>query len=210
MEHLYFLTLLLMFLCLLAKFVYLPLLELLLVMLPVTSFTSIHLNPPSHALFFLGTGIVVLPALVDVAGLNILSRYFTSFYHLFFSFSLTQHIHPRRQMDQLVSVTHTLTTTAATQSKQSSLGDRPIILITMFGNSTPCVDYCRKMLEEEGVCFFPVVVFFFSFSYSHLSFSMNQSFSMPLGQAVRSSFSPPIHLFLNNYLFTLLRQWRGF
>lgn len=32
-----------------------------------------------------------------------------------------------------------------------SQNDKPVIAISMFGNSTPCVEKCSKILNEKGL-----------------------------------------------------------
>ena len=68
--------------------------------------------------------IVMFPSIVDVAGLNRISRLLLS-----------------RAAGAICGMVET-TPPAAT--------DRPVVVASQFGNTTPCVDRCRRQLEEAG------------------------------------------------------------
>ena len=74
--------------------------------------------------------VVLIPSLVDIAGLNRISRVIL-----------------KQAAGALVGMVHT--PTVETQQKQT-------IAISMFGNTTQCVENCSKMLREQG---FEVLVF---------------------------------------------------
>jgi len=68
--------------------------------------------------------IVMFPSIVDVAGLNRISRLLLS----------------RAAGAICGMVTATIPTAA----------EKPVIVASQFGNTTPCVDRCRRLLEESG------------------------------------------------------------
>jgi uncharacterized protein (UPF0261 family) len=75
---------------------------------------------------FVGTkDITLIPSIVDVAGLNRISR--------------TIYTRAAGAIVGMVRATPPL-----------SVGDRPIIAASMFGNTTQCVETCRVLLEEAG------------------------------------------------------------
>jgi len=74
--------------------------------------------------------IVLFPALTDISGINPISSVFLS---------------------QAVAAVVGMLQTEVTIRK-----DRPVVAATMFGNTTPCIDRCRAMLETAG---FDVLVF---------------------------------------------------
>ncbi len=75
--------------------------------------------------------IVMIPSVVDVAGLNRISREILS-----------------RAAGAICGMVETPSAPAA--------ADKPIIVASMFGNTTNCVQHAKKILEEEG---FEVLVF---------------------------------------------------
>ena len=80
---------------------------------------------------YLGTSdIIMIPSLTDIAGINSLSRIF-----------LTNAVGALTGMLEI--------------SKEAEPG-KPIIAASMFGNTTPCIDRCREMLNTKG---FEVLVF---------------------------------------------------
>jgi len=74
--------------------------------------------------------IVMMPSIVDVAGLNRLSRQILA-----------------RAAGAICGMVETAPQAAT---------DKPIIVASQFGNTTPCVDHARKMLEQAG---YEVLVF---------------------------------------------------
>ena len=72
----------------------------------------------------------------------------------------------RRQMDQLIHVTEGLVKGREDKQKEGERKEeeKPIILVSMFGNTTPCVDHARKILESRSVLF---LFHFFIFSFFH-------------------------------------------
>lgn len=76
--------------------------------------------------------VTMLPAVTDVAGVNRISRLILT-----------------RAAGAIVGMVRA-------EAPPTSTRDRPIIAATMFGNTTPCVDACRGMLEAAG---FEVLVF---------------------------------------------------
>ena len=74
--------------------------------------------------------IVMFPSIVDIAGLNRISR------------------------PLLARATGAIC--GMVEAPQPSVSDKPIIVASQFGNTTPCVDRARKILEEAG---FEVLVF---------------------------------------------------
>jgi uncharacterized protein (UPF0261 family) len=84
---------------------------------------------------FLGTrDITLIPSVVDVAGVNRISR---------------------RIFTEAAGAICGMVEMAGTASA-SEREERPIIAVTMFGNTTPCVDRCREMLTARG---YEVLVF---------------------------------------------------
>ena len=81
---------------------------------------------------YVGTkDITLVPAVVDVAGVNRISRLIYS---------------------RAAGAIHGM----ASVTPAASSTDRPIIAASMFGNTTECVDHCRELLEEAG---YEVLVF---------------------------------------------------
>jgi uncharacterized protein (UPF0261 family) len=75
---------------------------------------------------FVGTkDITLIPSVVDVAGLNRISRTIYT-----------------RAAGAIVGMAQT--------TPPPTDGDRPVVAASMFGNTTQCVDACRKLLEAEG------------------------------------------------------------
>lgn len=74
--------------------------------------------------------IIMIPSLTDIAGINSLSKIF-----------LTNAVGALGGMLEI--------------SKEAEQG-KPIIAVSMFGNTTPCIDRCREMLSQKG---FEVLVF---------------------------------------------------
>src|SRR5205823_12166294 len=74
--------------------------------------------------------IVMFPSIVDIAGLNRISRPLLA-----------------RAAGAICGMV---------EVPQPSVSDKPIIVASQFGNTTPCVDKARKILEEAG---FEVLVF---------------------------------------------------
>jgi uncharacterized protein (UPF0261 family) len=82
---------------------------------------------------YVGTkDIVMFPSLVDIAGINRLSRVV------------------------IANAAGALCGMAETQVPSSDQDDAPVIAATMFGNTTECVQSCVKLLNEQG---FEVIVF---------------------------------------------------
>lgn len=80
---------------------------------------------------YLGTSdIIMIPSLTDIAGINSLSKLFLS-----------------NAVGALAGMLETTVETGA---------EKPVIAVSMFGNTTPCVDRCREMLNRKG---FEVLVF---------------------------------------------------
>ncbi len=85
----------------------------------------------------LGTrDIALLPAVVDVAGLNSISR-----------------VNLATAAGAMLGM---LEAFAAAAEEERGRERRPVVAVTMFGNTTPCVDRCRALLEADG---FEVLVF---------------------------------------------------
>ena len=82
--------------------------------------------------------IVMMPSIVDVAGLNRISRQILT-----------------RAAGAICGMVE-ITVTPARDRKGSIAADKPIIVASQFGNTTACVDHARKILEREG---FEVLVF---------------------------------------------------
>ncbi len=74
--------------------------------------------------------IIMIPSLTDISGINSLSRVF------------------------LTNAVGALT--GILEISQEVVAEKPIIAASMFGNTTPCIDRCRKMLNLKG---FEVLVF---------------------------------------------------
>ena len=74
--------------------------------------------------------IVMIPSIVDVAGLNRISR---------------------RVFAQAAAAV-----CAMVQTEVADVDDRPLIVASQFGNTTECVDACRELLEQAG---YEVLVF---------------------------------------------------
>ena len=74
--------------------------------------------------------IVMIPSIVDVAGLNRISR---------------------RVFAQAAAAI-----CAMVQTEVADVDDRPLIVASQFGNTTECVDACRELLEQAG---YEVLVF---------------------------------------------------
>ncbi|MEX2595254.1 MAG: Tm-1-like ATP-binding domain-containing protein [Anditalea sp.] len=74
--------------------------------------------------------IIMIPSLTDISGINSLSRIF------------------------LTNAVGALT--GILEMSKEFVDDKPIIAASMFGNTTPCIDKCRKMLDLKG---FEVLVF---------------------------------------------------
>lgn len=74
--------------------------------------------------------VVMFPAVVDVAGLNRISRLLLT-----------------RAAGAICGMV---------EADQPAAADRPIIVASQFGNTTPCIDHARKILEAAG---YEVVVF---------------------------------------------------
>ena len=75
---------------------------------------------------FVGTkDVTLIPSVVDVAGLNRISRTIYT-----------------RAAGAIVGMVRA--------TPPPSIGDRPIIAASMFGNTTQCVDSCRELLEAAG------------------------------------------------------------
>jgi len=79
------------------------------------------------------TDITMMPAIVDVAGINRVSR--------------TVFANAAGAICGMVD---------ARQASPSATADRPLIVASMFGNTTPCVTEAKRILEEAG---FEVLVF---------------------------------------------------
>jgi len=81
---------------------------------------------------YVGTrDIVMIPSVVDVAGINRISRQIFA-----------------RAVGAICGMVET--------EIENSEEEKPIIAASMFGNTTPCVDRCREILSEKG---FEVLVF---------------------------------------------------
>jgi len=81
---------------------------------------------------YVGTkDIAMFPSITDVAGVNRISRVVMT-----------------RAAGAIVGMANAV--------PEASQADRPIVAASMFGNTTPCVDACRRMLEAAG---FEVLVF---------------------------------------------------
>src|SRR5262249_1272057 len=75
---------------------------------------------------FVGTkDVTLIPSVVDVAGLNRISRTIYT-----------------RAAGAIVGM--------LPATPPPAQGDRPIVAASMFGNTTQCVDACRQLLEEAG------------------------------------------------------------
>lgn len=86
-----------------------------------------------------GKDIMMLNSVVDIAGINRISREVLS--------------QAARAMAGMVTFARTQITYRGTPSAGT---DKPIIAATMFGVTTPCVEYARKILEAAG---YEVLVF---------------------------------------------------
>ena len=80
--------------------------------------------------------IVMFPSIVDVAGLNRISRQILT-----------------RAAGAICGMVES---SAAIEDGRSSGGDKPVIVASQFGNTTACVDHARKILETAG---YEVLVF---------------------------------------------------
>jgi uncharacterized protein (UPF0261 family) len=85
--------------------------------------------------------IVMMPSIVDVAGLNRLSRMILS--------------RAAGAICGMVEVAHTASSARADQ-RSAPQPDKPIIVASQFGNTTQCVERARKILEAAG---YEVLVF---------------------------------------------------
>ncbi len=74
--------------------------------------------------------IIMIPSLIDIAGINSLSKIFLT-----------------NAAGALAGMLET--------NKEAEQG-KPIIAASMFGNTTPCIDHCRELLNQKG---FEVLVF---------------------------------------------------
>jgi uncharacterized protein (UPF0261 family) len=79
--------------------------------------------------------IVMMPSIVDVAGLNRFSRAVFS---------------------RAAATVCALAETNVRLDEESAPGDKPLIVASMFGNTTQCVEYARRLLERKG---YEVLVF---------------------------------------------------
>ncbi|MBI4324953.1 MAG: Tm-1-like ATP-binding domain-containing protein [Chloroflexi bacterium] len=86
--------------------------------------------------------IVMFPSIVDVAGLNRISRQI-----------LTR---AAGAICGMVEVAVPPTASADTLKRGQKTEDKPIIVASQFGNTTACVDHARKLLEADG---YEVLVF---------------------------------------------------
>jgi uncharacterized protein (UPF0261 family) len=84
--------------------------------------------------------IVMFPSIVDVAGLNRISRLI-----------LTRAAGAICGMVESASMTR-----GAGETSVTTAADKPIIVASQFGNTTACVDHARELLEKEG---YEVLVF---------------------------------------------------
>jgi uncharacterized protein (UPF0261 family) len=84
--------------------------------------------------------IVMFPSIVDVAGLNRISRMILA-----------------RAAGAICGMVEAgFTTGRAGETSAPTAADKPVIVASQFGNTTACVDYARKMVEKEG---YEVLVF---------------------------------------------------
>lgn len=88
-----------------------------------------------------GKDILMLNAVVDIAGLNRISRQVLG--------------EAARAMAGMVTLNR-VETPQSTGSPPAPKNDKPLIAATMFGVTTPCVEYARKILEAAG---YEVLVF---------------------------------------------------
>ncbi|MDB6122351.1 MAG: hypothetical protein JWQ71_1344 [Pedosphaera sp.] len=83
--------------------------------------------------------IVMFPSIVDVAGLNRISRQI-----------LTRATGAICGMVESIFGADTLMDSPASGTRQYAGEDKPIIVASMFGNTTECVQAARRILEEAG------------------------------------------------------------
>ncbi len=85
---------------------------------------------------YVGTkDIVMMPAIVDVSGINRISRAI---------------------FENAAGAICGMVEAAVARASQKTSGDRPLIVASMFGNTTACVDHAKKLLEGSG---YEVLVF---------------------------------------------------